>query len=48
MLQNDPIMVQNIEEELKDDLHVYEEYAEVIGVEPNFKIKNGETIHQYG
>lgn len=41
-----------IEEEFKEEVirymeeQVYEEYADVRGVEPSFKIKNGQRVHQ--
>lgn len=37
-----------MEEEFKDeeDLQIFEDHAEVMGIEPNFKIKNGETVRQ--
>ena len=37
-----------MEEEFKDeeDMHIFEENAEVMGIQPNFKIKNGETVRQ--
>jgi len=47
IIVRDTNIVQSIEEELKDELQVFEDYAEVMGVEPNFRIKNGETIRQY-
>jgi hypothetical protein len=34
-----------MEEELKDEISVYEEFADVNQIEPNFRIKNGDVIH---
>jgi hypothetical protein len=33
-----------MEEEFKDEMQIFEDNAEVMGIEPNFRIKNGETI----
>lgn len=44
--QQEKSQQQRHDEEIKDVNDVYEEDADVKGVEPNFRIKNGDTVHQ--
>ncbi|CDW73734.1 UNKNOWN [Stylonychia lemnae] len=46
-LNQEAFQQQFMEEEIKDDNYVFDEFADVNQIEPNFRIKNGEVVHSH-